>query len=98
MGLKLGDLGAQPLGYNEIGDALRARFTSLANAEPAKLQSAGFTLARQNINIAHVTRMIENGVPYARVQAEMDVKTTPICRSLHGRLIPMAHLKAQLDK
>jgi hypothetical protein len=28
----------------------------------------------------------------------MDVKTTPICRSLHGRLIPMAHLKAQLDK
>jgi hypothetical protein len=33
-----------------------------------------------------------------RVVADMDTKTTPICRSLNGRLIPIAHIKAQIDK
>ncbi|MDR2152077.1 MAG: hypothetical protein LBO72_04595, partial [Helicobacteraceae bacterium] len=90
--------GQPPLAYNEIGAALRAKFGELANAEPSRLQSAGFTLARQNVNIAHAAQMIDDDVPFARVHADMDAKTTPICRSLHGRLIPMAHIKAQLDK
>jgi len=37
------------------------------------------------------------GIEYVQVRAHLDQRTTPICRSLHNRIIPVSRLKQQRD-
>ena len=48
--------------------------------------------------IGHVSGYERAGVEYAEVVAVLDERTSPICRHLHGRLIPMTALSAQKNK
>ena len=38
------------------------------------------------------------GIAYVQVRAQLDDRTTPICRAMHGRVIPVSQLKNQRDK
>jgi hypothetical protein len=82
--------------YEEVGAALRSEFGSMIDLTEAQFKTIGFTLARQNENVARAMRYIRQKVPYVRIIADMDSRTTPICRSLNGRIVPMAHIAAQL--
>jgi hypothetical protein len=48
--------------------------------------------------IGHVSGYERAGVEYAEIVAVLDDRTSPICRHLHGRLIPMTALSAQKGK
>ena len=45
--------------------------------------------------IGHVSGYERAGIEYAEIVAVLDDRTSPICRHLHGRLIPMTALSAQ---
>lgn len=81
----------------EFFDRLRSSFDAYANTEPNRLKSAADWHLRQNQNIAVVNRAVKSGTAYLRVRAKMDAHTTNICRSMHGRLIPIAHIKRQVE-
>lgn len=48
--------------------------------------------------MGHVAGHEEAGVEYAEIVAVMDARTSPICRHLNGRLIPLSVMTDQRDK
>ncbi len=48
--------------------------------------------------MGHVSGYEDAGIEYAEIVAVMDDRTSPICRHLHGRLIPVSAMSAQRDK
>ena len=48
--------------------------------------------------IGHVSGYEEAGVEYAEIVAVMDARTSPICRHLNGRIIPVSAMSAQRDR
>ncbi|CZE47901.1 phage head morphogenesis protein%2C SPP1 gp7 family [Campylobacter geochelonis] len=49
----------------------------------------------QASNIARVTQGAKYGVTHYEILAVMDSRTSEICRSMHGRIIPAKHLERQ---
>ncbi len=48
--------------------------------------------------MGHVSGYEEAGIEYAEIIAVMDARTSPICRHLNGRIIPMSAMSAQRDR
>ncbi|MDR1873546.1 MAG: hypothetical protein LBQ90_00825 [Synergistaceae bacterium] len=48
--------------------------------------------------IGHVNGYERAGVEYAEIVAVLDDRTSPVCRHLHGRLVPMSALLTQRDR
>jgi SPP1 gp7 family putative phage head morphogenesis protein len=73
----------------------------LTKKEP-KMQGYFDLLADHNATriaeIGHVTGYERAGIEYAEIVAVLDDRTSPVCRHLHGRLIPMDALSAQKNK
>lgn len=78
-------------------DKLRTSFDKYANLEPHKLRAAASWHLRQNQNLSIALRANEYETKFVRIRAKMDSKTTQICRSLHGRLIPVEHIMHQAN-
>jgi len=82
---------------DEFFDKLRSEFKAYAKVEPHKLKAAANWHIRQNQNIAVVNRAARSATKYFRIRAKMDARTTAICRSMHGRLIPVEHIVKQVE-
>ena len=48
--------------------------------------------------MGHVSAYEDAGIEYAEIVAVMDSRTSPICRHLHGRIIPVSAMSAQRDR
>jgi hypothetical protein len=55
-------------------------------------------LATKTAELGRVSGYEEAGIEAVEIVARMDERTTPICRSLHGRVIPLAAIGAQRDR
>jgi hypothetical protein len=54
------------------------------------------TNATQKVkNLGVVNQLEEMEAPFAEVVAQIDTRTTDICRQMNGRIIPTEHLKNQ---
>ena len=83
---------------DEIGAELKREFGSIINADESYFKGVSDHIALQARNVATVTQGAKYGVKYYKILAIMDARTTQICRSMHGRIIPAAHLEAQAEK
>ena len=82
----------------EVGSALKEEFGSIINADESYFKGVADHIALQAQNVATITQGQKYGVEYYKILAIMDAKTSQICRSMHGRIIPAAHLEAQAEK
>lgn len=48
--------------------------------------------------MGHVSGYEDAGIEYAEIVAVMDARTSPICRHLHGRIIPVSAMSAQKNR
>lgn len=83
---------------DEIGAELKKEFGSIISADESYFKGVSDHIALQARNVATVTQGAKYGVKYYKILAIMDARTTQICRSMHGRIIPAAHLEAQAEK
>ena len=78
---------------------LAARLERFLTSKEPRMQGYFDLLADHNATriaeIGHVTGYERAGVEYAEIVAVLDERTSPICRHLHGRLIPMSALSDQ---
>lgn len=82
----------------EVGSALKEEFGSIVNADESYFKGVADHIALQAQNVATITQGQKYGVEYYKILAIIDAKTSQICRSMHGRIIPAEHLSAQADK
>ena len=83
---------------DEIGAELKREFDSIISADESCFKGVSDHIALQARNVATVTQGAKYGVKYYKILAIMDARTTQICRSMHGRIIPATHLEAQAKK
>ena len=83
---------------DSIGAELKREFGSILSADESYFKGVSDHIALQARNVATVTQGAKYGVKYYKILAIMDARTTQICRSMHGRIIPAAHLEAQAEK
>ena len=83
---------------DSIGAELKREFSSILSADESYFKGVSDHIALQARNVATVTQGAKYGVKYYKILAIMDARTTQICRSMHGRIIPAAHLEAQAEK
>lgn len=83
--------------YETLANRLRQAFDGIEDRGMVYWQLTADTIATKTREIARVGGYEQAGVRYVEVRAHMDERTTKICRSLHGRLIPIGHIQAQRD-
>ncbi len=83
---------------DSIGAELKREFGSILSADESYFKGVSDHIALQARNVATVTQGAKYDVKYYKILAIMDARTTQICRSMHGRIIPAAHLEAQAEK
>ncbi len=81
----------------EMGGILREKFGEIISADERYFKGVADHILLQSQNVARITQGSKYGVEHYKVLAIMDNRTTPICRSMHGRIIPAKHLEAQAD-
>lgn len=82
----------------DIGAVLRDEFGSLIGANESYFKGVAEHISLQSQNISRVMQGKKYGVKYYKVVAVMDSRTSEICRSMHGRIIPASHLENQAQK
>lgn len=83
---------------DEIGAVLRDEFGTLIGANESYFKGVAEHISLQSQNISRVMQGKKYGVKYYKVVAVMDNRTSEICRSMNGRIIPASHLEAQAQK
>ena len=83
---------------DSIGAELKREFGSVLSADESYFKGVSDHIALQARNVATVTQGAKYGVKYYKILAIMDARTTQICRSMHGRIIPATHLEAQAER
>lgn len=82
--------------------ALAARLERFLTSKEPTMRSYFDLLADHNATriaeIGHVTGYERAGVEYVEIVAVLDERTSPICRHLHGRIIPTSALLGQKER
>lgn len=82
----------------EIGAVLRDEFGTIIGANESYFKGVAEHISLQSQNISRVMQGKKYGVKYYKVVAVMDSRTSEICRSMNGRIIPASHLENQVQK
>ena len=84
------------LSRKEIAEVLAEKFGDIvsAKASVSYFEGVADNIINQNRNLNMVINA-DDEVEYFKVMARIDNKTSAICRSMHGRLIPAKHLRRQ---
>jgi len=83
---------------DELKDAIKDILKGYIKGSDKYFEGVADHIINQAQNIARVTEAKKYEVEYFKVRARLDSRTSKICRSLHGRLIPIKHLSNQVDK
>lgn len=89
---------AQGWSYETLAERLEEAFAGVEERGIAYWQLTADTIATKSRELGRVGGYEQAGVGYVEVRAHIDARTTPICRSMHGRLIPLARLVAQRER
>lgn len=84
-------------GY-DLADILKNEFGAALAQETRYFKDVSDHIISQGQNLARVRQGQKYGVENYRIKAVMDNRTSKICRSMNGRIIPAAHLERQCDK
>ena len=82
---------------SELAGRLKDEFASELNQSVRYFEGVSDHIISQNQNISTVNQARKYGVKYYKVVAVMDSRTSAICRSMNGRLIPAKHIERQCD-
>lgn len=81
----------------ELAGRLKDEFASELKQSVRYFEGVSDHIISQNQNISTVNQARKYGVKYYKVVAVMDSRTSAICRSMNGRLIPAEHIERQCD-
>ena len=82
---------------SELAGRLKDEFASELKQSVRYFEGVSDHIISQNQNISTVNQARKYGVKYYKVVAVMDSRTSAICRSMNGRLIPAEHIERQCD-
>jgi len=82
---------------SELAARLKEEFASELKQSVRYFEGVSDHIISQNQNISTVNQARKYGVKYYKVVAVMDSRTSAICRSMNGRLIPAEHIERQCD-
>lgn len=82
---------------SELAERLKEEFASELKQSVRYFEGVSDHIISQNQNISTVNQARKYGVKYYKVVAVMDSRTSAICRSMNGRLIPAEHIERQCD-
>ena len=82
---------------SELAQRLKEEFASELKQSVRYFEGVSDHIISQNQNISTVNQARKYGVKYYKVVAVMDSRTSAICRSMNGRLIPAEHIERQCD-
>ena len=82
---------------SELAQRLKDEFASELKQSVRYFEGVSDHIISQNQNISIVNQARKYGVKYYKVVAVMDSRTSAICRSMNGRLIPAEHIERQCD-
>jgi hypothetical protein len=81
----------------ELGETLREEFTGVIDESARYFEGVSDHVIRQSQSITRAYQFEKAGVEQVKVIAVMDKKTSAVCRSMHGRIIPIKSAKDQAD-
>nr|WP_238390120.1 hypothetical protein [Campylobacter fetus] len=79
----------------EMAEALKEKFKGVLSANISYFEGVSDHIISQAQNIARVNQSSKYGVKHYKVVARIDEKTSDICRSMNGRIIPASHIELQ---
>ena len=82
---------------SELAGRLKDEFASELKQSVRYFEGVSDHIISQNQNISTVNQARKYGVKYYKVVAVMDSRTSAICISMNGRLIPAEHIERQCD-
>lgn len=83
---------------DKVAQVLREHFLDVTKKSEDYFRGVAEHISLQSQNVARVIQALKYDVKYFKVIAKMDHRTSAICRSMHGRIIPAEHLERQVDK
>lgn len=84
--------------YERLAERLKETFDGIEDRGMAYWQLTADTIATKTRELGRISGYEQAGVRYVEVRAHLDERTTPICRSMHGRLIRLSTLQGQRDR
>ncbi|MCI6989413.1 MAG: hypothetical protein MR902_07630 [Campylobacter sp.] len=91
------DVMSGKLARKDLADRLKSELNSTLKGSESYFEGVADNIINQNRNLTAILDRSQT-VKYFKVVARMDSRTSEICRSMHGRLIPVEHLDAQAKK
>lgn len=85
------------LSRHKLAEELADRLGGVVDADAGYWSDLADHTITKSRAMGQIAAFEEAGIEYARVKAVMDGKTSPICRDLNGRIIPVSHLARQRD-
>jgi len=85
------------LKIRELGSHLKEKFGSISKQSESYFQGVADHIIRQNQNIARLRQYEKSGSTHIQIRAKIDERTSDVCRSMHGRVIEIAHVSNQAD-
>lgn len=81
----------------DLAEKLRDEFGELYDMDVRYFEGVADHIISQSQNIARVNQARKYDAPFYKVMAVMDGRTSEICRSMNGRVIPATHIQNQAD-
>ena len=81
----------------ELAQHLQEKYGKILKRDRVYFKGVADHIINQSKNIARVTEAIKYNIKAFKVVARMDERTSDICRSMNGRIIPAEHLQSQVD-
>ncbi|WKW24067.1 hypothetical protein [Campylobacter fetus] len=78
-----------------MAETLKEKFKGVLSANTSYFEGVSDHIISQAQNIARVNQSSKYGVKHYKVLARIDSRTSDICRSMNGRIIPASHIEAQ---
>jgi len=82
---------------NDLGEVLRERLGDVVDGTSSYFQSVSEHVIRQSQSLTRLYQFDKAGIEKVKVVAVVDNRTSKICLSMHGRIIPLLHAKSQAD-
>lgn len=80
-----------------LSKKLKEEFSGLIEKDIKYFEGVADHVISQAQNVSRVSESLKYGVEHFKVMATIDNKTSAICRSMNGRIIPAKHLERQVN-
>jgi hypothetical protein len=81
----------------DLGETLRGAFEGVVDESARYFEGVSDHVIRQSQSVTRAYQYEKAGVTEVKVVAVIDSRTSLICRSMHGRIIPLAAATSQAD-